>query len=179
MDRLSDAARESNDVAKSLYPVAYQAARRSVPSLTHEDWEDVACDSVFVVSERMKTETIKAPKALVCSISANKAKDLLRKIISQKRGAGNVHSLDAEDFHELADDTSGFVANLEMAEAIEIALNSLTEEERSFALDALNHQLSYKELAGKYRLTEGRVGSRLNAIRKKLQPLLKEYLKGA
>lgn len=166
-----------DDAARELYPVAYQAAKRSVPTLSHEDWEDAASESVLVVCQRMEKESVKSPKALVASVSANKAKDALRKITSEKRGSGNIYSVDAEDFQEPVGEGVAFVVNIELAEAVELALNSLTEEDRSFALDALNHKLPYRDLAAKYGLSEGRVGSRLHSIRAKMKPYLEDFLK--
>ena len=169
--------KKERELLKDLYPVAYQAARRSAPTLTHEDWEDIASATLLAAREKLARGEVKTPKALVCRISANKAMDVLRSSLAEKRGSGNVVSMDEDGFQEPVSQKAGFVERLELAEAVELAFNALEKEDRAFAVDALNLKLSYRELARKYQLTEGRVGSRLNAVRNQMKPFLKDFLK--
>lgn len=155
-----------NDTFRTVYPVAFESARlRLGESLIH-DCEDVAMDTLRDVFEQVsQVNSEDELRPLAFAIARNKATDFVRRQIAEKRGGGNVQSLDAltedaaqgrviQDQNEVLDEfTIGELRGLLVALSAEVK-----KEYRIVLRDRYFHGLQYSEIAEKRGISIGSVG---------------------
>ena len=175
-----------DEAFRRLYPSAFAAARHPLAALTPTEAEDVAIEALTLLLPKVKeVEAFDELRLLVITIASRKAISEKRRQLAEKRGGGDLTSLDA-----LQDDES---ARFEPAEQLASRLNPTDLRELSVLLDEalagleprqadlvrdfLVHHLPYKELAQKYKMPMGSVGvslaRSLDKIRARLQAMPK------
>jgi len=171
---------------RRLYPSAFAAARHPLASLTPAEAEDVAIESLTLLLPKVKqVAAFEELRLLVITIASRKAISEKRRQLADKRGGGDVTSLDAlqddetirfEPAERLAGGLS--VPDLrELSRLLEAVLSGLEPRQAGLLRDFLMHHLPYKELAEKYRMPIGSVGVNLarslDKIRAQLQTMPK------
>jgi RNA polymerase sigma factor (sigma-70 family) len=165
-----------------LYPSAFAAARHPLASLTPTEAEDVAIEALTLLLPKVKqVAEFDELRPLVITIAARKAISEKRRQLADKRGGGDVTSLDAlqddeavrfEPAEQLAGRLS--VPDLrELSRLLDAALSGLEPRQAELLRDFLVQHLAYKELAEKYRMPIGSVGVSLarglDKVRARLQ----------
>ncbi len=150
-----------------LYPAAFAAARHPLASLTPTESEDVAIEALTLLLPKVKqASAFDELRLLVITISSRKAISEKRRQLADKRGGGDLTSLDAlqddETIHfEPAEQiTSRLNATdlKELSRLLDIALGALEPKQAALVRDFLVHHLPYKELARKHGMPIGSVG---------------------
>jgi RNA polymerase sigma factor (sigma-70 family) len=178
---------------RRLYPSAFAAARHPLASLTPAEAEDVAIEALTLLLPKVgKVAQFDELRLLVITIASRKAISEKRRQLADKRGGGDLTSLDAmqddeairfEPAEQLTGNLSGSDLR-ELSRLLDAALSGLDQRQAELLRDFLVHHLSYKELAEKYRMPIGSVGvilSRsLDKVRAHLQtmPTLLKELSG-
>ena len=150
-----------------------------------DDAEDVASDSIAVLSRKVKDGLIRQVeelKALLLRIVHDKAIDHCRDLLAQKRGGGITTSLEAmqkseKGAYEPASDDSP-LEKLELSDLgalIRKAGNQLKDKEWSMLEDFFFSELTYKEISEKHGIAVGSVGVYIKRATEKMRPLLKKY----
>ncbi|MCE0484652.1 MAG: sigma-70 family RNA polymerase sigma factor [Methylacidiphilales bacterium] len=169
------AMRRGDDLAweeafRRLYPSAFSAARHPLASLTPAEAEDIAIEALTLLLPKVgQVDEFDELRLLVITIASRKAISEKRHQLADKRGGGQLTSLDA-----LRDDeTTRFEppepiagrlspADLhELSRLLDTALSTLEPRHADLLRDFLVHRLSYKELSEKYRMPIGSVGVNL------------------
>ncbi len=181
-----------DEAFRMLYPVAFGAARHPMASLEPHEAEDVAIDSLTQlfgkVGELKRTEEL---RPLVATIAARKAISERRKKQAEKRGGGEVDSLEAMKDEEGGgfEPAAELVSSLKPIELAELsvllkeALGDLEPSHATLLRQFIVAGKSYKELSEEHRVPMGSIGvilSRsLNKVREKLKavPGLEKELK--
>jgi RNA polymerase sigma factor (sigma-70 family) len=124
-------------------------------------------------------------RLLVITIASRKAISEKRRQLADKRGGGDVTSLDAlQDDETVRFEAAALVADglsapdlRELSQLLDAALSGLEPRQAELLRDFLVHHLSYKELAEKYGMPMGSVGvnlaRNLDRIRTRLQKMPK------
>ena len=181
---------------RSLWPCAFHAAQHPRVALTPAEAEDIACEALEELPDavdRMKTarhpDLMDDLKPLIISIAYRRAISFARMKSADKRGRGQVMSLDALQEASAPvepptldewDDTG----RAELIGLLDEALRRLEEPARGLLMDHLLRGLSYKELCGNYGLPMGTVSATLSRglrkVREHLEnlPRLREELRG-
>jgi RNA polymerase sigma factor (sigma-70 family) len=171
---------------RRLYPSAFAAARHPLASLTPSEAEDVAVEALTLLLPKVKQVAEFAElRLLVITIASRKAISEKRRQLADKRGGGDVTSLDAlQDDETVRFEAAALVADglsapdlRELSQLLDAALSGLEPRQAELLRDFLVHHLSYKELAEKYGMPMGSVGvnlaRNLDRIRTRLQKMPK------
>jgi RNA polymerase sigma factor (sigma-70 family) len=175
-----------DEAFQRLYPSAFAAARHPLASLTPAEAEDVAIEALTLLLPKVKqVAEFEELRLLVITIASRKAISEKRRQLADKRGGGDVTSLDAmqddetirfEPEEKLAGNLSP--ADLrELSKLLDAALSGLEPRQADLVRDFLVHHIPYKELADKYRMPIGSIGVNLarslDKIRTQLQAMPK------
>jgi len=168
---LKDGDEEAWDEAfRRLYPSAFGAARHPLAALTPSEAEDVAIEALTLLLPKVKqVAEFEELRLLVVTIAARKAISEKRRQLADKRGGGEVASLEAmqEDEHSRYEPAEKLTGHLtapdlrELSTLLDAALAGLEPKQAGLVRDFLVHQLPYKTLADKYRMPIGSVGVNL------------------
>jgi len=159
-----------DEAFRRLYPAAFAAARHPLASLTPTEAEDVAIEALTLLLPKVGHVTeFEELRLLVVTIASRKAISEKRRQLADKRGGGEVGSLDAmlEDEHsrfEPAENLAGRLSGSDLRELstlLDTALTGVEPRQAGLLRDFLVHQLPYKELAEKYKMPIGSVGVNL------------------
>jgi RNA polymerase sigma factor (sigma-70 family) len=175
-----------DDAFRRLYPAAFAAARHPLASLTPAESEDIAIEALTLLLPKVKqVAEFDELRLLVITIASRKAISEKRRQLADKRGGGDLTSLDAlqddetirfEPAEQLLDRLNPGDLR-ELGRLLDIALDALEPRQAELVRDFLLHHLSYKELAAKYQMPIGSVGvslaRSLDKIRAHLQAMPK------
>jgi RNA polymerase sigma factor (sigma-70 family) len=175
-----------DEAFRRLYPAAFTAARHPLASLTPSEAEDIAIEALTLLLPKVKhVAEFDELRLLVVTIASRKAISEKRRQLADKRGGGDLTSLDAMQ----DDETIRFepaeqlltrlnAADLrELSRLLDAALSGLEPHQADLLRDFLMHHLPYRELSEKYRMPIGSVGvslaRSLDKIRAHLQTMPK------
>src|SRR5271154_5097765 len=175
-----------DEAFERLYPSAFAAARHPLASLTPAEAEDVAIEALTLLLPKVKqVAEFDELRLLVITIASRKAISEKRRQLADKRGGGDLTSLDAmqddetirfEPAEQLLSRLNGTDLR-ELSRLLDAALSGLEPRQGGLVRDFLMHHLPYKELAEKYRMPIGSVGvslaRSLDKIRTHLQAMPK------
>ena len=156
-----------DEAFRRLYPAAFAAARHPLASLTPAEAEDVAVEALTLLLPKVKqVRAFDELRLLVITIASRKAISEKRRQLADKRGGGDVTSLDAlRDDETIRFEPAEQVlerlnpADLrELGRLLDTALATLEPRQAELVRDFLMRHLSYKELATKYKMPIGSVG---------------------
>jgi len=156
---------------RRLYPAAFAAARHPLAALTPTEAEDIAIEALTLLMPKVKeVGGFDELRPLVITIASRKAISEKRRQLADKRGGGDVTSLDAlqddENIRfEPADQLAGRLSASDLRELsrlLDAALAELEPRQAELLRDFLIHRVAYKELAEKYRMPIGSVGVSLS-----------------
>jgi RNA polymerase sigma factor (sigma-70 family) len=169
-----------------LYPAAFAAARHPLASLTPSEAEDIAIEALTLLLPKVRqVAAFDELRLLVITIASRKAISEKRRQLADKRGGGDLTSLDALQDDETIrfEPAEKLLSHLDaadlrdLARLLDTALAALEPRHAELLRDFLMHHLSYKELAEKYRMPVGSVGVSLarglDKIRAQLQTMPK------
>jgi RNA polymerase sigma factor (sigma-70 family) len=175
-----------DEAFRRLYPAAFAAARHPLASLTPAEAEDIAIEALTLLLPKVKqVAEFDELRLLVITIASRKAISEKRRQLADKRGGGDVTSLDALQDDETirfepAEQMVGHLGSCdlrELGQLLDAALASLEPRQADLVRDFLVHHVPYKELAQKYRMPIGSVGvslaRSLDKIRAHLQTMPK------
>jgi RNA polymerase sigma factor (sigma-70 family) len=172
-----------------LWPTAFAVAQLKLQPFVPEDIEDVAIESLEELVDKVRSvRTVEELKPLAASIAHHRAVSRLRERFAQKRGAGQVESLDKAPDDDCPPPEpaaeEGALARLDERELTGLLAEmgrELKPELRDILEDFFLSGLSYEQIAAKRGVALGTVGvylkRGLEALRKagERQPkLLKE-----
>jgi len=179
-----------DEAFRRLYPAAFAAARHPLAALTPTEAEDIAIEALTLLMPKVKeVAAFDELRLLVITIASRKAISERRRQLADKRGGGDLTSLDALQDDETIrfEPAEQVIGRLnatdlrELAHLLDTALDGLGDKQAGLVRDFLMHHLPYKELALKYDMPIGSVGvslaRSLDKIRAQLQTmprLLKE-----
>ena len=150
-----------------LYPPAFAAARHPLASLTPTEAEDIAIEALTLLLPKIKqVAEFDELRLLVITIASRKAISEKRRQLADKRGGGDLTSLDALQDDETirfepAEQLASHLNHTDLRELLnllDLAFSGLEPRQAELVRDFLVHHLSYKELAQKYRMPIGSVG---------------------
>ncbi len=153
-----------------LWPHVYRAARHPRANLTQEEAEDAASMAMAQLPSRISdVKDENELRALAVTISYCRAISLARHEHAVKRDKSASFSIEqrqeeTEGHYELEDRAGEELGEMESAELLGLlqeGLQELDEISRRLLLDCYLHNITYKELADKYNLTENAVGMRI------------------
>jgi len=156
-----------DEAFRRLYPAAFAAARHPLASLTPSEAEDIAIEALTLLLPKIKkVAAFDELRLLVITIASRKAISEKRRQLADKRGGGDLTSLDAlqddeairfEPAEQLLSRLNGPDLR-ELAQLLDAALSALEPRQASLLRDFLMHHLPYKELSEKYRMPIGSIG---------------------
>jgi RNA polymerase sigma factor (sigma-70 family) len=155
---------------RRLYPSAYAGARHPLAALTPSEAEDIAIEALTLLLPKVdKIESFDELRPLVVTIASRKAISEKRRQLADKRGGGDVTSLDALQDDETirfepAEQLAGRLTApdlRDLSRLLDTALAALEPRQADLLKDFLIHHSSYKELAEKYRMPMGSIGVNL------------------
>jgi RNA polymerase sigma factor (sigma-70 family) len=175
-----------DEAFRRLYPAAFAAARHPLASLTPSEAEDIAIEALTLLLPKVdKVAEFDELRLLVITIASRKAISEKRRQLADKRGGGDLTSLDAmqddetirfEPAEQLLTHLNGSDLR-DLSKLLDAALSGLEPRQADLLRDFLMHHLPYKELAAKYRMPIGSVGvslaRSLDKIRAHLQAMPK------
>jgi RNA polymerase sigma factor (sigma-70 family) len=175
--------REAWDEAfRQLYPAAFAAARHPLAALTPTEAEDVAIDALTLLLPKIReVDAFQELRLLVITIASRKAISEKRRQLAEKRGGGDLTSLDAlQDNETIRFEPAEQLASRltttdlrDLSRLLDEALATLEPRQADLVRDFLVHHLPYKDLAQKYQMPIGSVGvslaRSLEKIRSRLQ----------
>ncbi len=159
-----------DEAFRRLYPSAFAAARHPLAALTPTEAEDIAIEALTLLLPKVdKVAEFDELRLLVVTIASRKAISERRRQLADKRGGGDLTSLDAMQddenlrFEPPEQPTGNFGATdlRELSRLLDAALSGLEPRHADLLRDFLMHHLPYKELAEKYRMPMGSVGVNL------------------
>jgi RNA polymerase sigma factor (sigma-70 family) len=175
-----------DEAFRRLYPAAFAAARHPLASLTPSEAEDIAIEALTLLLPKVKqVAEFDELRLLVITIASRKAISEKRRQLADKRGGGDLTSLDAMQDDETIrfEPAEQLLTHLkdgdlrELSRLLDAALSSLEPRHADLLRDFLMHHLAYKELSEKYRMPIGSVGVSLarglDKIRAHLQTMPK------
>jgi len=175
-----------DEAFRRLYPAAFAAARHPLAALTPSEAEDIAVEGGGLLLPKVKlVAEFDELRLLVITIASRKAISEKRRQLADKRGGGDLTSLDAMQDDETIrfEPAEQILAHLnggdlrELAQLLDAALAGLEPRQADLVRDFLMHHLPYKELSEKYRMPIGSVGvslaRSLDKIRAQLQAMPK------
>src|SRR5471030_3016181 len=140
---------------RRLYPSAFAAARHPLASLTPSEAEDVAIEALTLLLPKVKqVAEFDELRLLVITIASRKAISEKRRQLADKRGGGDVTSLDALQDDETIrfEPAEQLLSRLspsdlrELSTLLDAALATLEPRNAELLKDFLVHHSSYKEL---------------------------------
>jgi RNA polymerase sigma factor (sigma-70 family) len=175
-----------DETFRRLYPAAFAAARHPLAALTPSDAEDIAIEALTLLLPKVKqVAELDELRLLVITIASRKAISEKRRQLADKRGGGDLTSLDAmqddetirfEPAEQLLTHLNGTDLR-ELSQLLDTALSGLEPRQADLLRDFLMHHLSYRELSEKYRMPVGSIGvslaRSLDKIRAQLRTLPK------
>jgi len=159
-----------DEAFRRLYPSAFAAARHPLAALTPTEAEDIAIEALTLLLPKVdKVAEFDELRLLVVTIASRKAISERRRQLADKRGGGDLTSLDAmqDDENLRFEPPEQLTGNLnptdlrELSRLLDAALSGLEPRQADLLRDFLMHHLPYKELAEKYRMPMGSVGVNL------------------
>jgi RNA polymerase sigma factor (sigma-70 family) len=175
-----------DEAFRRLYPAAFAAARHPLATLTPSEAEDIAIEALTLLLPKVKSVAeFDELRLLVITIASRKAISEKRRQLADKRGGGDLTSLDAMQDDETIrfEPEEKLLTNLtatdlrELARLLEVALAGLEPRQADLLRDFLMHHLPYKELSEKYKMPIGSIGVSLarglDKIRAQLQTMPK------
>ncbi len=159
-----------DEAFRRLYPSAFSAARHPLASLTPTEAEDIAIEALTLLLPKVKeVAAFDELRLLVITIASRKAISEKRRQLADKRGGGDVTSLDALQDDETIrfEPAEQLVSHLnptdlrELAVLLDAALAGLEARNANLLRDFLIHHQPYKELAQKYDMPVGSIGVNL------------------
>jgi RNA polymerase sigma factor (sigma-70 family) len=175
-----------DEAFRRLYPAAFAAARHPLASLTPTEAEDIAIEALTLLLPKVKqVAEFDELRLLVVTIASRKAISEKRRQLADKRGGGDLTSLDAMQDDETIrfEPAEQLLTHLsatdlrELSRLLDAALAGLEPRHADLLRDFLMHHLPYKELSEKYRMPIGSVGVSLarglDKIRAHLQAMPK------
>jgi len=175
-----------DEAFRRLYPAAFAAARHPLASLTPTESEDIAIEALTLLLPKVKSVAeFDELRLLVITIASRKAISEKRRQLADKRGGGDLTSLDALQDDEAIrfEPAEQLLTHLnstdlrELSRLLEVALAGLEPRQADLLRDFLMHHLPYKELSEKYRMPIGSIGVSLarglDKIRAQLQTMPK------
>ncbi|HEY0257666.1 MAG TPA: RNA polymerase sigma factor [Candidatus Methylacidiphilales bacterium] len=167
---------------RRLYPPAFSAARHPLAALTPSEAEDIAIEALTLLLPKVdQIAEFDELRPLVVTIASRKAISEKRRQLADKRGGGDVSSLDAmqddetirfEPAEQLTSHLNGSDLR-ELSQLLDAALSGLEPRQAELLRDFLVHHISYKELAEKYKMPIGSVGVNLARNLDKIRAHLK------
>ena len=167
---------------RRLYPSAFAAARHPLAALTPSEAEDIAIEALTLLLPKVnQVAGFDELRLLVITIASRKAISEKRRQLADKRGGGDVTSLDAmQDDENLrfepAEQLTGRLSPTDLRELsrlLDAALAGLNPSHAGLLRDFLVHHLPYKELAEKYGMPMGSIGVNLARGLEKIRAHLK------
>jgi len=167
---------------RRLYPSAFAAARHPLASLTPTEAEDIAIEALTLLLPKVKqVAEFDELRLLVITIASRKAISEKRRQLADKRGGGELTSLDAlQDDENIRFEPAEQVAGRlnptdlrDLSRLLDAALSGLEPRNAEILRDFLVHHLSYKELSDKYKMPVGSVGVSLARSLEKIRTQLK------
>src|SRR6202044_783622 len=175
-----------DEAFRRLYPPAFTPTLHPLASLTPSEAEDIAIEALPLLLPKVKhVAEFDELRLLVVTIASRKAISEKRRQLADKRGGGDLTSLDAMQDDETIRFEPGeqLLTHLgatdlrELSRLLDAALSGLEPRHADLLRDFLMHHLPYKELAEKYRMPIGSVGvslaRSLDKIRAQLQAMPK------
>jgi RNA polymerase sigma factor (sigma-70 family) len=173
-----------DEAFRRLYPAAFAAARHPLAALTPAEAEDIAIEALTLLLPKVKqVAELDELRLLVITIASRKAISEKRRQLANKRGGGDLTSLDAmqddetirfEPAEQLLTHLNGTDLR-ELSRLLDTALSGLEPRQADLLRDFLMHHLSYRELSEKYRMPVGSIGvslaRSLDKIRAQLRTL--------
>src|SRR5271163_704144 len=160
-----------DEAFRRLYPAAFAAARHPLAALTPSEAEDIAIEALTLLLPKVKrVAAFDELRLLVITIASRKAISEKRRQLADKRGGGDLTSLDAlqddeairfEPAERLLTHLNGTDLR-ELSLLLDTALSGLEPHQADLVRDFLMHHLPYKELSEKYRMPVGSVGVSLS-----------------
>jgi RNA polymerase sigma-70 factor (ECF subfamily) len=156
-----------DEAFRRLYPAAFSAARHPLAGLTPAEAEDVAIEALTLLLPKVKqVAAFDELRLLVVTIASRKAISEKRRQLADKRGGGDLTSLDALQDDETirfepAEQLLGRINGTdlrELSQLLDQALAALEPRHSGIVRDFLMQHLSYKELSEKYQMPIGSVG---------------------
>ena len=173
-----------DEAFRRLYPAAFAAARHPLASLTPTEAEDIAIEALTLLLPKVKqVAAFDELRLLVITIASRKAISEKRRQLADKRGGGDLTSLDAlqDDESIRFEPAEQLLTRLnaadlrELSQLLDTALSALEPRQAGLLRDFLMYHLPYKELSEKYRMPIGSVGVSLarglDKIRAQLQTM--------
>ena len=171
-----------DEAFRRLYPAAFAAARHPLAALTPSEAEDIAVEALTLLLPKVKlVAEFDELRLLVITIASRKAISEKRRQLADKRGGGDLTSLDAMQDDETIrfEPAEQILAHLnggdlrELAQLLDAALAGLEPRQADLVRDFLMHHLPYKELSEKYRMPIGSVGVSLARSLEKIRAQLR------
>jgi len=171
---------------RRLYPSAFGAARHPLASLTPSEAEDVAIEALTLLLPKVKqVAAFDELRLLVITIASRKAISEKRRQLADKRGGGDLTSLDALQDDETirfepAEQIIGRLSGTDLRDLsrlLDAALAGLDPRQADLLRDFLVHHLPYKDLAAKYKMPIGSVGVNLARSLEKVRAQLQTHPK--
>ncbi len=169
-----------------LYPSAFAAARHPLAALTPTEAEDVAIEALTLLLPKVKqVAEFDELRLLVITIASRKAISEKRRQMADKRGGGDLTSLDAlrDDETTHFEPAEQIASRLnatdlrELGKLLEAVLGGLEPRQADLLRDFLVQHLPYKELARKYKMPIGSVGVSLARSLEKVRGQLRSMPK--
>ncbi|HYV26206.1 MAG TPA: sigma-70 family RNA polymerase sigma factor [Candidatus Eisenbacteria bacterium] len=155
-----------NEAFSCLYPVAFEAARTRLGESFRGECEDMALETLSEILEKGALVNAEEElKPLAAAIARNKATDLLRRHLAEKRGGNKVQSLEAM-MEANAGEPPGlshdeFLDGLTVQELRRLLMDLSEEVKSEYRVVLRDHyfeELSYNEIAKKRKISVGSVG---------------------
>jgi RNA polymerase sigma factor (sigma-70 family) len=160
-----------DEAFRRLYPAAFAAARHPLASLTPAEAEDIAIEALTLLLPKVKSVAeFDELRLLVITIASRKAISEKRRQLADKRGGGDLTSLDAlqDDENIRFEPAEKILSHLtapdlrELGQLLDAALSTLELRQADLIRDFLIHHLPYKELSEKYKMPVGSIGVSLS-----------------
>jgi RNA polymerase sigma factor (sigma-70 family) len=171
-----------DETFRRLYPCAFSAARHPLASLTPAEAEDVAIEALTLLLPKIKeVDEFDELRLLVITIASRKAISEKRRQLADKRGGGDLTSLDAlQDDENIRFEPAEQIAGRlnptdlrDLSRLLAAALSGLEPRNAELLRDFLVHHLSYKEMSEKYKMPVGSVGVNLARSLEKIRAQVK------
>ena len=156
-----------DEAFRRLYPCAFAAACHPLASLTPTEAEDIAIEALTLLLPKIaKMASFGELRPLVITIASRRAISEKRRQLADKRGAGEVGSLDAlmEDETRRFEPAEQLLGHLppgdlrDLARLLQVALDDLEPRDAAVLREFILERQSYKEIAAGHGMPIGSVG---------------------
>lgn len=169
-------ARAWEDAFAWLWPAAHGAAYAKLGSLCPGEVDDVAIESIEALAGMLdRVEDAAELRPLLASISYNRAASRIRWELAQRRSIGKTDPM--ENPPSDLESPISRMASLdqeELAGMLEEMGAKLKPVTLGILVDFFNNELSYKELAEKYQMPIGTVGTHIRRGLERLRELIEK-----